>query len=1131
MFKKLLSLSLLLVMMVALVSPFVEASGTQFTTNSAAWDHYYQRHSWFSQGRFWVYYSDGSNAVYQSSLDGVTWTAKSTIITGVTTTQRCDAALSSDGVTVHFVGAKLVGVLLCYVMGVCQPDGTVTLSGFGVSSFGSVSTECSIVLDSQDYPTMLYNGNTEATLKSIRNTLKNGNWVTGGEGTQTICTDTDVEGKAVSIGAQNLYVVYVKTITNSLLYGKRYDFATKSWGVEETVSSTHINGYSFSVVSDGSVVYLSWYEIVSGHGYSAVRSSLGVWVELGDVTSEAIVATPSVVRDSEFGGAWVLWADATANVKIRHVSPLGVLSSAKFVKESGVPIVETGILGLEAVEIVGDVNHLGICYRTATGHSFDIINIYSDFYITNMEGSDAYGAGLKLIVVEEEFYNFQLDVTGVSEDPVEYASVRFYNNGNLIQVDYNATTGLTKIVDGGDYILLHEVAPTTSGDTLSVKWEIWLKNNLIDKEDLDIEVYYSLDSGAFVGWVTYPSYCDLYNKGGYVSSTMSGASTTTTSTATIITTSITVASTKFYTTTSVTPVSTVVTTTVSTTSSCSSLTSTSKTATTVTTSTTTTVPGVSTQTITFDTSTNLGTSSVTTCTTSKTSTTFGTTTLTCVSTSSTVYTTTSTSSTVVTTTKATYTLMPGLAGVSPGGGLFDLYVNRNSMVKAQVAYRNLQYVHAIFNYHVDRQVGWDDYEVDVVPLEIGIDYWTGTSYVSGWSVRIELSPEVFGNYGTGGYIDESQLRLSWTITWLFNGVQVGDSVSMNTYPVVSHIDTEDYISLEYPASTSFIIDMWYDKTNSSSVVAGRVTAEYYAMSNSAPVWTRLLTGGTWGPLVSQSTQVMFYHPLLDSLGVKESANNVEMSYFWVKLSQDNNVNNVKYSLKDWDVLDLVISGEAGVNTPVFVKTKVPFIEAIGILGSMKSGLDDFVNRYYGQIGTAFSGVSSTVDNTVDSVFAVFGMSGMYTTFKGMIFTWWGLIRDSLADVFDIITSILNFTVKIFMFSKDFFISIIDTVISIFDIVVGIFEGTTAVGTGISEIWAMLNIAVALPLISIYLLLDWVSSVDKRAKGSFGKWVKLAYADVSIFIGVVMGVLMFIFEVAFGWILRIIGFLRGLVPVV
>jgi hypothetical protein len=477
---------------------------------------------------------------------------------------------------------------------------------------------------------------------------------------------------------------------------------------------------------------------------------------------------------------------------------------------------------------------------------------------------------------------------------------------------------------------------------------------------------------------------------------------------------------------------------------------------------------------------------------------------------------------MVTTTKSTLSIISGAGGKTTGGDLFDLYVYPNSMVKGQIAFRNLQNVHALINVYADKQVGWDEYELTTTaPLYFGLDYWTGTEYVDGYYVKLTLA---------SGYLSDSDRNtLLWLVEWYVDGVQVGEDQSLYTYPQYNANGNND------PVSTSFILDMWMNKQNSSSVYGGRITAEYNAMVNNANPWIRWLTGGSWGPVIA-SEQVMFFHNIQNGAHTTISAKDIEMSYFWVRMTQDNNAYGIKYFLKDWDVLDFgVTKGEMiGINTPSFVKTKIPNMAQTGFLNSLWASLQ----QSFEGIISAFSGVAGWLGlamfNFVDSILAYFGLSGAFRTIVDTILTAWtattAYIISSVTLIlksFEIIT--ITFGYIIFVFTN-----FTNTAISIITIVVGIFNGTYTIGgaaigvlSGLGNMWTTLNLATAFPLITIWIIMDWLGGL----KGSFGQVFRQAYDDIKTFLGVTLGVAEFVINIFYMLVVNLINFITGLMAAV
>ena len=1139
--KKFLSLLVLIIFSISLISqsyiPSAQASPTQFTTTQIN-GHYYQRHTWYANGRSWVLCSDGVNTVYQSSLDGITWTSPTTFCTGNAFTQRCNVALSSNGLDVSIISVNNPNGFF-YRMGTCNSDGTITWHGVGYT-YNIDATEVCITLDSLNYPYILYNRSPESAWFSQRSTTNDGTFTLGAEGVQYVgsIAGGDVEGNTMPLPAQEMYSIYTLQHTSGILYGTLENLATHMWGAPEAITATSVAAYRFSMVSDGTVIYLSYCDLTTGHAYLYIRNSIGVWTNLGDISNEAILDTPSVIRDTTYGGAWIFWANAATNIKAIHVSPTGILGTARIIKYEGIPVTETGIIGLEIQAITSQTNHVGIIYPTATGTSFDKLSIYSDFIISNMMGSDVYGNGLKVIKTEETFYSFELSISGVSTDPVSYASVRFYNNGNLIQVDYNSTTGLTKVVSGNDFILLHETQIFTTTDTLIVKWQIWLKSTCVDKQNMDIQTYFSTTSGLNVGWDTYSQYCSLYNLGGWVSSTSTGTSTATTTCTTVITTTITQSSTTFYTTSLTTSPNTITTT--SQTSTTSPVATTTLTTSTVITSSTN--PGVTTETTTTPT-----TSTVITTTTTSSTYPITTSSLTSITTSTTVYSSTTTSSTVITTTKATQTIVNGAAGNIVGGDKLDLFANANSLAKAQIAFHNLQNVNALIKINTNIAIAWDSdkyawqtyaYIDDVTPIKIGLDYWSGTTYCNGMYVVLEP---------VEGHMSSSLFIITFKASWYFNNVLIKTDY-IDTYPLTIQAYTSSWWEVftqifadlglsrlsnyDYTASSTFVIDYWFNKMNSSSVMGGRITSEYYGVSNDAPWYLSWATGNQFGKAGTNPTVTTLFHNIVDSTGAIIPASNVDMSYFWTSVQQDNNNNGYKLSIGNYNVLDFgIVKGRMiGINTPAYIETKMPTMAQTGFLNALWAGIQQTFQGLFAILASTFGLLGDAAYKFIDSILAYFGLSGVFETIIKIITDLWVNISLLIVDSVLFITSTLSIIVSFFSFSMTWVIATATILVQLINLVVGILQGTSSAVTGLGDIWTKLNLTVALPLIIVVVLVQWLLSLDERTK-KYGAiaWLKLAISEAQIFVGVFMGIAQFVINLFVEVILKIIFYIREMLP--
>jgi len=52
------------------------------TSTTASFSHPYERKAFSANGRYWVFYSDGTDAVYKTSTDGISWSSTNVVKSG-----------------------------------------------------------------------------------------------------------------------------------------------------------------------------------------------------------------------------------------------------------------------------------------------------------------------------------------------------------------------------------------------------------------------------------------------------------------------------------------------------------------------------------------------------------------------------------------------------------------------------------------------------------------------------------------------------------------------------------------------------------------------------------------------------------------------------------------------------------------------------------------------------------------------------------------------------------------------------------------------------------------------------------------------------------------------------------------
>ncbi len=107
-----------------------------------------QRKTWYAAGRYWVVYSDGSNLVYRSSIDGVNWGNSSLVKSSYYYAYYLSVAIVDT--YVYYVIAT-GGTTMFYRRGVCGSDGVISWSTERyISGFTSVNS-ATIAVDSDGH--------------------------------------------------------------------------------------------------------------------------------------------------------------------------------------------------------------------------------------------------------------------------------------------------------------------------------------------------------------------------------------------------------------------------------------------------------------------------------------------------------------------------------------------------------------------------------------------------------------------------------------------------------------------------------------------------------------------------------------------------------------------------------------------------------------------------------------------------------------------------------------------------------------------------------------------------------------------------------------------------------------------
>jgi hypothetical protein len=233
----------------------VDPSVVGTSTSSAATSFPFQRKSFYANGRFWVFYSDGTNMVYRTSTDGSTWSAATTVRAAASGT---DFSIWFDGTYLHYAYAAATSIY--YRRGTPNSDGTITWS----ADEQRVSTTYNgvyypmISVDSNGYVWVGYNEspNPYTTYPYVIKSGNNdGTWGTTPSGFPYQLSTTSSSYWRVSViplTSGKMLVIYA--YDGATVKARRWDGS--AWGTEVTTTSAIYAGKYHSAVAQGDDVHL-----------------------------------------------------------------------------------------------------------------------------------------------------------------------------------------------------------------------------------------------------------------------------------------------------------------------------------------------------------------------------------------------------------------------------------------------------------------------------------------------------------------------------------------------------------------------------------------------------------------------------------------------------------------------------------------------------------------------------------------------------------------------------------------------------------------------------------------------------------------------------------------------------------
>jgi hypothetical protein len=227
-------------------------TGLGASTSVSATSHPFQRKSFYANGRFWVFYSDGSNMVYRTSTDGLTWSSATTVRAAA---NGYYFSVWFDGTYLHYACASSSSIY--YRRGTPNSDGSITWSAVE-QTVSTTYNSASLPMGSVDSNGYVWIGYLEYTGTDwypyvIKSGNNDGTW-----GSSTITQLSTTSGgwrvSVVPLTSGKMLAVYCND--GATVKAKRWDGS--AWGTEVATTSVAYAGIYYSTVAQGDDVHLTF---------------------------------------------------------------------------------------------------------------------------------------------------------------------------------------------------------------------------------------------------------------------------------------------------------------------------------------------------------------------------------------------------------------------------------------------------------------------------------------------------------------------------------------------------------------------------------------------------------------------------------------------------------------------------------------------------------------------------------------------------------------------------------------------------------------------------------------------------------------------------------------------------------
>ena len=432
------------------IDPYVVGT----STSSGATSLPFQRKSFYASGRYWVFYSDGTNMVYSTSTDGSTWTSATAIRA---CTSGAYFSIWFNGTYLHYAYAFSSSIY--YRRGVPNSDGTISWS---TTTEQVVSTAYNRVyypmvsVDSNGYVWIGYydiyideNLNKYYYPYVIKSGNNNGTWGTTPTGFPHRLEEDSQSSWRVSViplTSGKMLVIY--TLDYGSIRTKAWNGS--AWGDIVYTTSQILESTYYSAVAQGDNVHLTFLKypllgiLYVKYTYSTNSFGTETTLQAGATSTSA----PVISIDPSTNNLYVFWAGyPTAN----HIYYRKYTASTNTWETAVDWITESVLTGNDRLTCFYQAggNKIGLMYMTGSTSPYYVVFAYLPL---NTPPTIGQFQAPSIVYANKYFYlNMTInDANGITD----FVNATIEINGTIVLKWDNATNTFSKVSDPNGYCTL-----------------------------------------------------------------------------------------------------------------------------------------------------------------------------------------------------------------------------------------------------------------------------------------------------------------------------------------------------------------------------------------------------------------------------------------------------------------------------------------------------------------------------------------------------------------------------------------------------------------------------------------------------------------------------------------------------